>query len=201
MSGTTSWHTKAVVILGMIGTVTALVFSKGSAGNTLLGGKQAGGPRLISVEPLPEPEGLTCAWAPANASLHLAAAFQRGQGAPAPAGAGPDEAVPQRKAARAIHDPSSSFSAVAVDPVRNEVVVADENLHGLVVYDRLTNTPPTAAFSEPKRTIAGSKTNMEYQCGVYVDPASGDIYSIDNDTHNMLVIFSRQAKGNVPPDR
>ena len=135
-----------------------------------------------------------CAWAPASANLRLAAAFQQGPGSAASA-----EAL--RNPVRVLRDPNSSYSAIAVDPTRNEVVVTDENLHGLMVYDRLANTPPSAAFTEPKRAIGGTKTKMEYQCGVYIDPATGDIYSMDNDTHNTLVIFSRQAKGNVPPDR
>jgi DNA-binding beta-propeller fold protein YncE len=36
---------------------------------------------------------------------------------------------------------------------------------------------------------------------VYIDPATGDIYAIDNDVSNTLTVFSRQATGNVPPDR
>jgi DNA-binding beta-propeller fold protein YncE len=35
----------------------------------------------------------------------------------------------------------------------------------------------------------------------YIDPANGDIYAVNNDTIDTLVIFSRQAIGNVTPDR
>ena len=49
---------------------------------------------------------------------------------------------PQRKPVRVIHDPYSDFSSVAVDPAHNEVVVTDENLFNLLVYDRTANTPP-----------------------------------------------------------
>ena len=193
MSGTGSWQAKAVLILGMIGAVTTLVFSQGSAGRTLLGGKQVGGPRLISVERLPEPEGLVCELAPASASFGLNAGFQPGRGS--------DEAASARKPVRIIKDPYPSPSALAVDPVRNEVVMTDESTFGVMVYDRLANTPPTAAFTEPKRRISGSRTKIEYQCGIYIDPTSGDIYATNNDTHDTLAIFSRQANGNVPPDR
>jgi DNA-binding beta-propeller fold protein YncE len=102
---------------------------------------------------------------------------------------------------RAIRDPYASYSSVAVDPTRNEVVMTDENLFSILVYDRTTNTPPSATMSEPKRMIAGLETHIEFQCGLYIDPGSGDIYAVNNDTVDKLVIFSRQARGNVPPDR
>src|SRR3970040_2573633 len=55
-------------------------------------------------------------------------------------------------------------------------------------------------MSEPKRMIGGINTSIEYQCGVYVDQATGDIYAVNNDTVDKLVIFSRDKKGNVPPN-
>ena len=56
-------------------------------------------------------------------------------------------------------------------------------------------------MSEPKRIISGLATEIEFQCGLYIDPGSGDIFAVNNDTIDKLVIFSRQARGNVPPDR
>ena len=79
-------------------------------------------------------------------------------------------------------------------------VVTDENLFNVLVYNRLDNTPPTA-ITEPKRAIGGLKTKIEFQSGVYVDPKNGDIYAVNNDTVDTLVIFSRQAKGDVRPVR
>ena len=49
--------------------------------------------------------------------------------------------------------------------------------------------------------IGGLNTMVEFQCGLYIDPASGDIYAVNNDTKDTLVIFNRQAQGNVPPSR
>ena len=51
---------------------------------------------------------------------------------------------------RAIEDHYATFAAVAVDPVRNEIVLQDENLFEIRVYNRLANTPRTAAMTEPK---------------------------------------------------
>jgi DNA-binding beta-propeller fold protein YncE len=180
--------------MGLVGAVTVVGFSKDRTEN--LGGKQAGGPRLISVERPREPEGEMCAWAPASASLRLGAALQQGAVSAAQAGA-----ADARKPVRFIKDSYGLPTAIAVDPVRNEIVMTDENLMQLLVYDRLANTPPTAAFTEPKRVIRGPRTQIQFQCGLYIDPVNGDIYAPNNETHDAVVIFSRQAKGNVPPDR
>jgi DNA-binding beta-propeller fold protein YncE len=110
-------------------------------------------------------------------------------------------AVAERKPLRIIADPNFSFAGVAVDPVRNEVVLADENVSALVVYDRLTNTPPTAERSQPKRVIGGDHTFVEFANSVYIDPENGDIYGVNNDTMNWLPVFSRDAQGDVPPTR
>jgi DNA-binding beta-propeller fold protein YncE len=110
-------------------------------------------------------------------------------------------AIAERKPARVINDPNFAFAGVAVDPVRNEVILADENISALVVYDRLTNTPPGAERSEPKRVIEGDKTFLEYANAVYVDPDTGDIMGVNNDTMNWMPVFGRDAHGNVAPKR
>src|SRR5262245_30799642 len=107
----------------------------------------------------------------------------------------------KRAPARVVKDPNSAFSAVAVDVAHNEVVLQDENLGQIMVYDRQENTPPRAALSEPKRIIGGSATKVAMNCGVYVDPVSGDIYNVNGDTEDWLTVWSRDKKGNVPASR
>jgi hypothetical protein len=68
-----------------------------------------------------------------------------------------------------------------------EIVLQDENLFQIMAYDRTANTPPKAAFTEPKRIIGGSYTKIEFNCGLYIDPPTGDIYSISNDTVDTMV--------------
>jgi len=83
----------------------------------------------------------------------------------------------------------------------NEVYLQDENLFGYKVFDRLANTPPGAEFSEPKRMVGGPNTKLEFNCALYVDPTSGDVYSVSNDTVDTLTVFPREAQGNVAPKR
>src|ERR1700687_2982521 len=106
----------------------------------------------------------------------------------------------QRKPERMIRDPYAAYSAVAVDNTHNEVVLTDENLFNILTYDRQVNTRPTSV-TDPKRIIGGLNTKIEFQCGLYIDPANGDIYAVNNDTIDTLVIFSRKAIGDVVPDR
>ena len=166
--------------------------------------KSTGSPQLISFAPLPAAEGEMCEWEPASASASLVAALRQERLAGRSASAD-EKAQPvnfsQRKPVRMIRDPYAAYSAVAVDPVNNEVVLTDENLFQVLVYDRMANTPPTAKMTEPKRMIGGLQTKIEFQCGLYIDPQNGDIYAVNNDTVDTLVIFNRQARGNVPPTR
>src|SRR5262245_48058658 len=75
--------------------------------------------------------------------------------------------VIDRAPARVIKDPYPSFSAVAVNPEENMLVVTDENLFQIMEYDRRDNTPPQARLTEPKRVISGPDTKAEMMCGVY----------------------------------
>lgn len=69
------------------------------------------------------------------------------------------------------------------------------------VYDRLTDTPPAAQFSEPKRMLRGHNTRLEFNCSLYVDPKTGDVYSVNNDMVDHMVVFPRNAEGDVAPMR
>lgn len=176
-----------------------------------------GGAHLIAAAPVEMQSGAQCEWEPAAMEMSateyreqrqiLLASAQTG----AQAGKAADlyqEAHPgntvdfsQRKPIRMIKDNYAGFSAVAVDHKNDEVILSDENLFQILVYDRKANTPPQAAMTEPKRILGGDKTEIEFQCGIYVDPKTGDIYGVNNDTVDQLVIFTRGQKGDTPPDR
>jgi DNA-binding beta-propeller fold protein YncE len=159
-----------------------------------------GSPRLVAVEPLPSAEGEICEWIPSSAGEELFAPLQQ---APAPARAAAPRTSTQidRAPVRQIRDTYPTYSAIAQDPLTGDILMQDENLFGIKVFDRLENTAPTAAFSEPKRMLGGHHTKLEFNCGLYVDPKTGDIYSVNNDTTDLLVIFAHEAEGDVPPKR
>lgn len=109
--------------------------------------------------------------------------------------------VIDRAPSRFIKDPWPAWSAVAVNAEHDMVVMTDENLHRIVEYHRLDNTPPRAERTEPRRVIEGTNTAAEMLCGVHIDPETLDIYVTNNDTVNYMPVFSREARGNAVPDR
>jgi DNA-binding beta-propeller fold protein YncE len=206
-----AWHGSSTirlfVLIALLGTAAQLVLSQGTRQTKVIGSD-----RLVSVEPLPEingemclPESLMAAAIPPESPMAL-----RQQSTPSGASAAsapprPGDAVKSQVARRqplsTLRDPRNAFAGLVVDPIRNEVIMAEENNFSVLVYDRTANTPPNAALTEPKRMIQGENTWLEYACGVYVDPATGDIYGINNDTLNWMTVFDRNAKGNAAPKR
>src|SRR6267142_118745 len=202
------------VLVALLGTATQAVQSRGAAQTKVIGKD-----RLVSVEPLPETAGQFCVSDPEliaslqqenllpaqrQAALSPMARLrqqQSGSSSPPRPSTATRADVAQRKPASTLKDPRNAFAGLAVDPVRNEVIFAEENNFSLLVYDRMENTPPRAALSEPKRMIQGENTFLEYACSVYVDPVSGDIYGINNDTLNWMTVFDRNARGNAAPNR
>jgi len=165
--------------------------------------------RLVSYDSLPPDSTEECAYQPVSLELPplagkipLRAALlqERIAGNRGAAAASDPSGLVNRKPVRMIRDPYAAYSAVAVDTAHNEVVVTDENLFNILVYDRQAQTRPTSV-TDPKRIIGGLNTKIEFQCGLYIDPANGDIYAVNNDTIDTLVIFSRKAIGDVVPDR
>ena len=122
--------------------------------------KIIGRDRLVSVEPLPEIDGQICE-SPPSEMINLVAeavvpeplrfpARQEAQtaavatNAPRPTDAARTE-IAHRQPASTLKDPRDAFAGLWVDPLRNEVVFAEENNSSVLVYDRMTSTPPGAA--------------------------------------------------------
>jgi hypothetical protein len=174
-----------------------------AAGGAAAQRRPTGQPQLVSVESIPgmgpEMAGAMCEWMPASAGANLLAAFPQQR-----SGAAADltrDGFTDRAPVRLVRDNYPTYSAIAVDVNTNEVYLQDENLFGVKVFDRLANTPPSAAFTEPKRVLGGVETKLEFNCALYIDPVNGDLYSVNNDTVDRLVVFPRGARGNVKPMR
>jgi len=179
----------------------------------------SGSSRLVSVQHLPEGE--ACAWdntalPPDNvlrqlegngASPLLMAALQpqpgvaalQQRGSAAPTGGGQRAAGLQP--VRTIRDLDPTYSSISLDLRNNEIILQDNNLWSYRVFNRTDNTPPAARFTEPKRIVAGDKTEIQFNNGLYVDPKNSDIYSVESDVGDKMVVFPHDASGNVAPKR
>ena len=183
LKGATSrwWAWSSVCVLAACGLLVA-----GDRGFPLA--PEGGYGNVIAYERLPE----SC---PASAWLQRRAmrdaVGRAAQGASASAG----------EAIRTIKDSYPSFAAVSVNTARDEVVFTDESLFQVLVYDRRENTSREVVASTPKRVIAGDSTDIEFQSGVYVDPKTGEIYAVNNDTRDTTIVFGAGANGDVKPSR
>jgi len=169
--------------------------------------KPLGSPRLVSIEQLPL-AGETClpeetSTDPTTGSItrNLFAALRSGTVYAAQSGSGPSSLDVTRPALRTIQDTDSVYTAVAVDARSNEVFLQENNKWSIQVFNRLENTPPNAARSEPKRLISGPKTELQFNSAIYIDPKNGDVYSVENDTGDSIVVFTHDAQGDVEPVR
>jgi DNA-binding beta-propeller fold protein YncE len=151
--------------------------------------------RLVRMDPLPAD---VCVWPAAVQWAEQAAERQGRRGAAMPLDertkiyAGP----PTRK----VQDKYPAFAAVSVDPARDEVVLTDENLFQVLAFNRLDNSGPNE-ITAPKRVLAGDNTLIEFESGVHVDSASGDIFAPNNDTVDTMVVFKHGSSGDVAPIR
>jgi len=166
------------------------------AGLCVLPGDRAAGPsagsaRLVSIEEMPAD---ACSRLPAAPETNLFADFEQVAYAE-------DTADITRAPVRTIRDTYPIYSSVAVDPVRNEVILQDTNLFSVRVFNRTDNTPPGVESTTPKRVIQGNKTHCEYNNGLSVDLKTGDIYSVAMDTEDNVIVFGGGAEGNVAPVR
>jgi 6-phosphogluconolactonase (cycloisomerase 2 family) len=162
--------------------------------------------RLVSIEPLAE-MGEMCLWEPVSAKSvassegnNLFAAFaDKPVYAASQDSAGTTDLA--RPPVRNILDTDPIYSAVTVDTRLNEVYLQDPNTWSIRVFNRLDNTPPNSPRTEPKRVIGGPKTDVQFNSCVYVDPKNGDIYSVENDIGDSIVVFKNDANGDVEPIR
>ena len=149
--------------------------------------------RLISIEQLPD-RGEACYRSESSEGRDesLFAAFEETSVYAA------DTLDLTRPAARTIKDTYPIYSSIAVDPVRDEVVLQDTNLFGIKVFNRLDNTPPNVESTTPKRVIQGAQTHCEYNNGLTIDSRNGDVYSVAMDTEDNVLVFSHESGGDVP---
>jgi DNA-binding beta-propeller fold protein YncE len=190
-----------LVIVAVIAVAGGIILASGGSQSQAVI-RNGGDAKLVGFQPLPDAEGPMCE--PTLVAGLMEPQQETRRAAPpatVPPSADPSGQIAKRQAARVMRDPSAAFSGIAIDLKHNEVVMTDENNFAVMTYDRMENTPRNARLSEPKRVIQGMEAYLEYNCSVYVDPETGDIYSVNNDTLNWLTVFNRDVKGNQPPTR
>ena len=101
---------------------------------------------------------------------------------------------------RSVQDPYPSLHSVAVDPENNKVVMSDSNRGSLLFYTR-TSGGNSTGVTQPEYQIRGPATGMMFIAGVAVDPVNRDVYTVDNDIGDRMMVLPYDAQGNVKPKR
>jgi DNA-binding beta-propeller fold protein YncE len=154
--------------------------------------------RLVKFELLPDVDNDVCLMPASVVQNEMKLSFQERRERALPVGA--ETQVFAGPPTRKVQDKYPAFAAIGVDPKRNEVIVTDENLFQVLTYERTENATGET-ISKPKRVITGDHSMIEFQSGVHIDPANGDIYAPNNDTVDTLIVFSQGSEGDVPPVR
>jgi hypothetical protein len=101
---------------------------------------------------------------------------------------------------RVVSDPYPTLHSVVIDSERNKVFFSDPNRHALWSYDRLAASKGREPV-EPLTGIRGPSTGMMFIAAVTLDRARQEIYTVDNDIGDRLMVFPYDADGNVKPKR
>jgi len=101
---------------------------------------------------------------------------------------------------RTIYDRYPTFAGVAVDPVNKKAVFTDDNTQSVLIYD--SDTPGDSEhITEFSKRIAGPTSRVSSACGVAVDPEKQEIYVLNTDFRNNMLVFSYEQSGDAAPLR
>lgn len=101
---------------------------------------------------------------------------------------------------RVVSDPYPTMHSVVVDADHDRVFMSDPNRHAIWSYPRFAASKGAEAVT-PLTGIRGPSTGMMFIAGVTVDPNAQEIYTVDNDIGDRMMVFPYDADGNVKPKR
>jgi hypothetical protein len=120
--------------------------------------------------------------------------FLSAQADPAKAAGG--DLIPLRQVA----DPYPVFNSIALDPINNLVAMTDVNKKSLLTYDRAA-VSSRGGITAALRQVFGPRTDLGFVAGVMVDPRRREIYAVNNDIEDTMVVMPYAARGNAEPSR
>lgn len=101
---------------------------------------------------------------------------------------------------RYVIDPYPTFNGVSIDVANGRVVMSDENRKSVLMYDRAAGNRGSTATA-PLRRIIGPQTEIGYISAVETDAARRELYAVNNDIEDRIVVFDYDAHGDVKPKR
>ena len=102
---------------------------------------------------------------------------------------------------RMVVDPYPSFNGVALDTTNDLVMMSDTNRKSLLTYDRTAGSRTSKQATTARQQIMGPDTGVGFAAGVAMDPVHRELFMVNNDVEDRLVVFDYDARGNVNPKR
>jgi DNA-binding beta-propeller fold protein YncE len=102
---------------------------------------------------------------------------------------------------RMVVDPYPSYNGIAVDTTNDLVMMSDTNRKSLLVYGRTAGSATSRQAAAPLQQIMGPETGVGFAAGVAMDPVHRELFTVNNDVEDRLVVFDYDARGNVKPKR
>jgi len=102
---------------------------------------------------------------------------------------------------RSIIDPYPVFNGIAVDSENNIVAMTDGNRKSLLIYDRTAGSADSEEETKPLRQMIGPETNIGFVAGIMIDPKKREVFAVNNDIEDTMLVLPCEAKGNVRPSR
>ena len=101
---------------------------------------------------------------------------------------------------RLVADPYPTFNGIALDTANNRIAMSDENRKSVIVYDRASGNS-SSVITDPLYQVIGPDSQIGYIAGITFDPAHREIYAVNNDLDDRIVVFDDNANGDVKPKR
>ncbi len=162
--------------------------------------KAPGGPRLIASYELPS-NGQACEPTYVDVPEYANNFGTFGAGTVDAGQAGRGTVTLDRDPIRSIRDLEPIYGSIGINNRTNEVVLGDANFWSIRIFNRTDNTPAGVPFTPAKRIIRGVDAQVQFINGIYVDPQNGDIYAVETDTGDKIIVFGQDDQGNVKPKR
>jgi DNA-binding beta-propeller fold protein YncE len=101
---------------------------------------------------------------------------------------------------RQVSDPYPVFNGLAVDPLNDVVAMTDVNRKSLLSYTRAENST-RGGITTPRRQVFGPRTNIGFVAGILVDAERKEIFAVNNDIEDTMVVLPYDAQGDAAPSR
>jgi DNA-binding beta-propeller fold protein YncE len=101
---------------------------------------------------------------------------------------------------RLVLDPYPTFNGITLDAAGNRIALSDENRKSVLIYNRASGDGSSRVTS-PLHQIIGPESQIGYIAGVMFDPGHHEIYAVNNDLDDRIVVFNDDAQGDLKPKR